>query len=332
MPLVIAGFGVCVLIILYCGIKLSHYGDQIAEKTGTGKAWFGLITMASITSLPELFTGIGSAAVVGSADLAVGNVMGSCVFNLAFLSLLDAFSKKTTLFSAASQSHILAAALGIILFSFVGLGLYLPDIIRITDWIGIFSIVFIIIYLISVKLVYEYDKKNISSTTATFSTEHRTSFSLKKLIVLYIINALFVIWAALLLPGFAEKISHHTGLAQSFVGTLFLAASTTLPEMVVSVSAIKIKAIDMAVGNLLGSNLFNIFILAVDDLFYRKGNILHDASENNIISVFSTIIMTSIAIVGLTYRAGRKNFVLAWDTLLILCMYIINMILLYHLH
>ena len=87
----------------------------------------------------------------------------------------------------------------------------------------------------------------------------------------------------------------------------------------------------MAVGNLLGSNLFNIFILAMDDLVYPKGSLLDDASETHIVSVFSTIIMSAIVIVGLTFRGSRKRFVLAWDTLLILVVYIVNMILLYDL-
>ncbi len=87
----------------------------------------------------------------------------------------------------------------------------------------------------------------------------------------------------------------------------------------------------MAVGNLLGSNLFNIFILAICNIFYTEGHILVDASESNIISVFSIITMTAIAIIGLTYRSKDKAFFLAWDTFLIVIMFIFNMVLLYNL-
>jgi cation:H+ antiporter len=327
----IIGFSVCALVIFYCGTKLAHYGDQIAELTGMSKAWFGLIMMASVTSLPELFVGISSASIVESADFAVGDVLGSCVFNLAILSLLDVFSKKTTIFSVASQSHVLAAALGIVLFSFVGIGLFLPYDFQITNWLGISSIVFIVIYLISIKLVYQYDKDHPLASVSSETLETKNKTALKKVVLFYSLNALFVIGAALLLPHFAEEISDQTGLQKSFIGTLLLAASTSLPEVAVSLAAIRMGAIDMAVGNLLGSNLFNIFILAIDDFFYTKGHILVDASENNIISVFSIITMTAIAIIGLTYRSKSKPFLLAWDTLLILLMYVINIVLLYHL-
>jgi len=287
--------------------------------------------MASVTSLPELFVGISSASIIESADFAVGDVLGSCAFNLAILSLLDVFSKKTTLFSVASQSHVLAGALGIVLFSFVGIGLFLPYDFKLIDWIGISSIFFITLYLVSIKLVYQYDKNHPVPNNPSILMELQNKTSLKKVIFWYSINALVVIGAALLLPYFAEQISDQTGLNKSFTGTILLAASTSLPEVAVSIAAIRMGAIDMAVGNLLGSNLFNIFILAIGNFFYRKGHMLVDASESHIVSVFSIITMTAIAIIGLTYRSKSKPFFLAWDTLLIVIMFIFNMVILFNL-
>ena len=60
--------------IIYSGTKLAIYGDAIAEKTGMGKAWFGLVLMASVTSLPELITGISAVVIVDVPDLAVGDI------------------------------------------------------------------------------------------------------------------------------------------------------------------------------------------------------------------------------------------------------------------
>jgi cation:H+ antiporter len=331
MEITIIGFSLCAIVIFFSGTKLAQYGDQMAGLTGMSKAWFGLIMMASVTSLPELFVGISSASIVGSADLAVGDVLGSCAFNLAILSLLDVFSKKTAIFSIASQSHVLAGALGIVLFSFVGIGLFLPYSIQLIGWIGITSIVFIVIYLISIRLVYQYDKDNPTEGNPSRKDEIQKKTDLKNVVFWYSLNALLVIGAALFLPHFAEEISNQTGLQKSFIGTLLLAASTSLPEVAVSIAAIKMGAVDMAVGNLLGSNLFNIFVLAIDDFFYTKGHILVDASDNNLVSAISIITMSAIAIIGLTYRSKTKPFFLAWDTFLILIMYIFNMVLLFQL-
>jgi len=98
---------------------------------------------------------------------------------------------------------------------------------------------------------------------------------------------------------------------------------------VVSIAAVKMGAINLAVGNLFGSNIFNIFILAIDDLFFVKGSILSFVNQNHAISALSAIAMTAIAIIGLTYRAERKKLFLAWDSVGMVLIFVINLMLLY---
>lgn len=330
----IGGFAGCALIILWAGRHLSFYGDLLAVRTGWGKAWVGLILMASVTSLPELMVGIGSAAIVQSADLAVGDILGSCAFNLGLLAMLDAFvPKHRAILSMASRNHVLAAALGIILLAMVGIGLFLPREIVITSWIGLSSIAFIVIYLVSIRIIYLFEKKN---TLAPAVLEAEAEDPAKKLttrqvVVRYTLFALVIVGTALALPYFADSIAEATGLGKSFVGTLFLAVSTSLPEVAVSYAAIRMGAIDLAVGNLLGSNIFNVLILAIDDLVYSKGFLLKDASRLNLLSVFSVILMSAVVIIGLSYRAEGKRYKLAWDAAVIFLIYVVNIVLLYQL-
>lgn len=315
-------------LIFFSGKRLSFYGDIIAGYSGLSKAWFGLIMMASVTSLPELTVGISSVTTVGSADLAMGDVIGSCIFNLFILSLLDAFLPTQPLFAKASGSHILAAALSIILLALVGMGMFLPYNIILIEWIGLSSLLFIIVYFLSIRIIFQNEQKmRLKEVVGT----QLPAITLKKAVLYYLLNALIVVGSAYLLPGIAEEIATKTGLGASFVGTLFLAASTSLPEAAVSYSAIRIGAIDLAVGNLIGSNIFNILILAIDDIFYTKGPLLKDVSDENIISVFSVIIMTAICIGGLVFRSEKKRFFMGWDTLLISMVYLINLLLLYYL-
>jgi cation:H+ antiporter len=274
--------------------------------------------------------GISAVTVVGSADLATADVLGSCAFNLLILSTLDLFLKGQSLFSRASSTHIMAGTMGIILVSMAGLGLFLTEDITVTSWIGFISIAFIIGYVLAMRIIYAY-QKTISMPGEKEGMETALNeIPLSKAVALYLLNAIIVIGAALFLPGFAEEIAKSTGLGVSFVGTLFLAASTSFPEMAVSYSALRAGSVDMAVGNLLGSNLFNILILAIDDIFYTKGHLLKDASDLHIISVFSVVIMTAIAISGLAYHnKQKKKYLMAADTLLILFVYIVNLTLLY---
>src|SRR3972149_3233117 len=83
------GFIACTSVIVYSGTRLSKYGDIIAEKTGLGRTWAGVVLMPSVTSLPELVTGISSVTCADVPDIAVGDILGACVLNMLTLSLLD---------------------------------------------------------------------------------------------------------------------------------------------------------------------------------------------------------------------------------------------------
>ena len=327
MALYIAGFVICSALIFYHGTKLSFYGDLLSIKSGLGKAWVGLILMASVTSLPELVIGISSVTVVESADLAVGNVLGSCVFNLAILSLLDAIMPGKPVLTQVANSNVLAATLCTILLCLVGIGLFLPNELIIMNWIGITSLGFLTIYLVSIRLLHTYGLRNDPAIGAVNPPGGDVDMSLRKVILWYSVHAVMVIGAAVALPYFSDQISSQTGISQSFVGTLFLAASSSLPEVAVSLSAARIGNVDMAVGNLFGSNIFNIMLLAISDIFYLPGELLKDASEANLVTVFAIIGMNAIAIAGLTIRPEKKRFhFLAWDTMLIFLLYIITML------
>jgi cation:H+ antiporter len=162
------------------------------------------------------------------------------------------------------------------------------------------------------------------------ATEYRyKDIPAKTAVINYVGNAVVVVAAAVFLPKIGIGIAESTGLGQTFVGNIFIAFSTSLPEVVVSLSAIKMDAIDLAIGNLFGSNIFNILILAIDDVLFFKGPVLFFASQEHIISALSAIAMTTIAIIGLTYRAEKKFLFLAWDSIGIIMVYFINILMLY---
>jgi cation:H+ antiporter len=274
--------------------------------------------------------GLSAVAIVGSADLAVGDIIGSCAFNLGILAMLDAFTPKhQPIFGVASQTHILNAGLGIILIALVGLTIFIPHHVAVTPWIALSSIIFIFVYLISIRIIYYNEKNNTHQNKKQSSLPSQPS--IRSIILNFIVFSSIIIAAALALPFFAEHISEMTGLKQSFVGTFFLAISTSLPEIAVSIAAVRMGSIDMAVGNLLGSNIFNIFILAIDDLFYTKGLLLQDASSVHLVSILSTILMSAVVIIGLSYHAKGKKFILAWDAVVIFLIYIVNLFLLFQL-
>jgi cation:H+ antiporter len=324
------GFLVCTFAIVYSGIRLSKYGDIISEKTGLGRSWTGVVLMASVTSLPELATGISSVTYAGVPDIALGDILGSCVFNMLILAFLDALYRPMPLSSKAHHGHVLSAGFGILLLSIVAAGIAFPGQRFTIGWIGPYTLLIALIYFLAMRLVYFYEKRQISQFIKEVAREMKyKDIPVKTAVINYGINAAVVVIAALFLPEIGKGIAETTGLGQTFVGNVFIAVSTSLPEVVVCVAAVRIDAVDLAIGNLFGSNIFNIFILGLDDVFFTKGALLSFVSQHHMISAMSAIAMTAIAVIGSTYRSERKSLFMAWDSISISLVYVTNLMLLY---
>lgn len=310
-------------LIVLAGSRLARYGDMLAEKTRMGSTWTGAVLVAATTSIPELFTGLSSAAIFRLPDIAVGDVLGSCMFNLFILSLMDAVAGGAPISSRAQQGHALSIGFGIVLVGLVGISLNAGSRFPRVGWVGLYTPGLIAVYLLAMRILFRYEKRRLLKDRAEIAEELRYgAVSTRTVCARYALYACLVVSAAIFLPGIGEKIAHETGLQQSFVGTLFIAVATSLPEVVVSITAVRIGAIDLAVGNVLGSNLLNILILALDDAAYTGGPILTASSPSHLIAVLAVLLMYGIGLVGLTYQAIHKRLGLAWDTWAILAVYV----------
>ena len=317
---------ICLVVIAYAGYYLSRYGDIIAEKTGMSASWVGLALLATATSLPELVTGISSVTLADTPNIAVGNALGSTVFNLAILVMLDALYKRETLYSSAAQGHILSAALGALLIAFSGFSLLLDStgMSPVFGHIGLYTPFFVLIYFVSVRAVHRYEQRMLNEYTET-SAERYPQVTLKKAITGFSFAAAAVIAAGIFLPFVAKDIAELMGWGQSFVGTLLVAAVTSAPEIVVTITALRIGALDMAIANVLGSNLFNIIYLAVDDLFYTKGSLLASVNSAHAMTAFTSVMMSALVIVGFIFRPQPRAILkLTWISLGLFLMYILN--------
>lgn len=323
----IAGFLLCASVITFSGTQLSKHGNRLAELTGLSKAWIGLILMATVTSLPELVTGLSSVVVVEAPDLAAGNVFGSCAFNLLILSVLDLMVKKP-ITSLVKTGHVIAGSFSIILLAFVATAILLASETPSILWFSPFSALLCIVYVIAMRGIFLFEKSQTPPGDQKDTSGSGNKKDLKRALFIYSMHAVIVISAALFLPYFGENIARETGLSDSFFGTVFLAITTSLPELVISISAVRLGSLDMAMGNLLGSNVFNIAILAVLDLFYTGGPMYSAISATHLISILASIIMTAVVAVGLVVRPEKKRWRLGVDTWVVLIMYVLSLLLL----
>lgn len=321
----------CSAIIVVCGTNLSRYGDVIAEKTGMGRAWIGLILMAGVTSLPELITGISSVTLANTPDIALGDVMGSCVFNLAIIALMDLLHGPGPIFRKAEHGHTLSAGFGLILIGIASLSILAGQSLPAIGHIGLSTPAIIVVYFIGMRSIFLYQKRKIAAHAGEIAGRLLyKDVTTKTAVIRYALNAGVIIVAATGLPFLGDRIAETTGLGASFIGSILIAMTTSLPELVVSIAALRIGAADMAIANLFGSNMFNIFILALDDIAFIKGPLLSHVSLNHVVTGFMAVVMTGIAIVSLAYRLEKRTVLrLGWDALALLLAFIVNILLLY---
>ncbi|MDE2335533.1 MAG: sodium:calcium antiporter [Rhodospirillales bacterium] len=317
-------FAVCTALLGFAGPVLTRYGDVIARLTGLSRSWVGLALLATATSLPELFTGISSVAVADTPNIAVGDALGSCVFNLVMLVLLDELSRREPMYRHIDQGHILTAGFGVILIGAVGAFLLLSHsalafpILHIS---GYTPLIFVI-YFMAVRSAFTYERRLRPARDVSGANGEP---SLRVALLWYSFAAGIVIIAGAWLPFVGRGISATMGWKTTFVGSLFIAGATSAPELIVTVSALRLGAVDLAIGNLLGSNLFDIVILAVDDLAYRKGVLFEAVSTSHAVTAFAAAIMSGIFIVATLYKPEtRLGGAISWASLSLLVVYLFS--------
>ncbi|HKJ72649.1 MAG TPA: sodium:calcium antiporter [Alphaproteobacteria bacterium] len=324
-------FAVAATLIGAAGTALTRSADIIAAKTGMSRGWIGLILLAFVTSLPELVTGISSVTVADVPNVAVGSIFGSCVFNLVLLSVLDFLHRSESVYRRAAQGHILSAGFGVVLIGFAGMNLLLQrDGLNFhIGHVGLYTPVIMVLYLVAIRSVFVYEHRAVAEQERELEDRYKKA-SLRNAILIYTAGAAVVTMAGAWLPFIANDISTAMGWHKTFVGTLFVAGVTSLPEAVVTIVALRIGSIDMAIANLLGSNLFDIGILAIDDLFFFKGPILGHVSPAHAVSAFSAVVMSGIVIIGIIYRpTARLMKAVGWISLGLFMIYLLNTYVLY---
>ncbi len=312
----------CILIIFFLGKRIAGYGDIIARKTGLGGVWTGLILLALITSLPELFTGISAITLVDAPDLTVGNIFGANTFNLLNLALLDIAHKNGSLLKAISPGHRLTGWSSLILVLVAALAIFISQRFSALDigWIGWSTPLIILLYFVFIRKIFLFEQRQPSYQETKLDYGE---ISLGRVYLYFAISAAFIIGAGIWLAIIGDEIAREYSWAQSFVGTLFIGFTTTLPEITVSFAAMRLGAVDLAVATMIGSNLFNIIIIPIDDLIYLPGPVLAAVSDSHLFTALIVTVMTGVFIAGL-YRRPRRFLRLSWMNCALIVLFLLG--------
>jgi cation:H+ antiporter len=306
-------------VIVAAGAALTQCGDIIANRTRLSGLLVGTILIAGATSLPELGVNISSVR-RGDTDLAVGDLMGSSLINLLILAVLDLTRySRGRMFSAASARQALGATSSIALTAIVAIFIVLSsEIGEIEIWrVGPGTIVLLLGYLLCLRLIHlgRHASELGSDEEHTIWPPFLRNLKLKGAIVGYVIAAAVILVAAPFLSRAAGNLAEQTGLGGTFFGSTFVALSTSLPEVATTFTAVRIRALDMAMGNIVGSNSFNMVLLIPLDLVF-EGSLLAAVSPSHAYTALCVVLVTSVVILSQLYPVERKKPFLEPDAVL----------------
>ena len=316
-------FILCVLVIFFSGRVVARYGDIIALRTGLGRIWIGVVLLALVTSLPELFTGISAVTLVGAPDLTVGNLFGANAFNLFNLALLDIAYRYGSLLGMVSPVHRLTGWLSMVLVAIAAVSIFISS--RFSamgiGWIGWYTPVIILLYLFFMWQIFRSQQRQ--PARPLIEQPDYGGIPMSRVYLYFAIAAAFIIGAGTWLAIIGEEIATVTGWGESFVGSLLIGFSTTLPEITVSFAAMRMGALDMAVANMIGSNLFNMTIIPIDDLLYWQGPVLASVSVNHLLTASMVVVMTGVFIAGLRFKP-KRFLKLSWCNLTLIALFLLQ--------
>jgi len=319
-------FLVSAVLLVVAAIKLAECADAIALRTRLGGMFVGTLLLAGATSLPELFTTLNSLN-QGVPELAVGNIFGSTMFNMLLLAVLDLANPRTRILRRVAVNHALTAGIAVLL---TGLAVFfiLADIGVQIGWIGLDGIVLVGMYWLGMWLIFSRNRA-ISSMKEAEPAELDGVMALGPAVICFSGATAVLVMVTPWLVRSAVGIAEITGLTTAFVGAGLVALVTSLPEVVTAVAAVRIGAHDLAVGNLFGSNIFNIFALGSTDVFYLQGRFLAGVDPALTLTGMAGLLLTSLGLIATVAQVERRVLFVELDALLIVLGYAGALLLLY---
>jgi cation:H+ antiporter len=332
-------------LVLALSIRLTHEADQLERLTPLSEMWIGMLLLAFVTSLPEAVNSIGATLMDGALDLGVGNLTGSNMFNVLIIVVLDLVQGSGPILLLVKDSQVFIVAAGILLMALVGgaIASYIPleGLPTPGVWTGVaFSVaIFIGFLVVSWLLVTRDDGPPAPDEVPDIAVAAPPPApgSLKRTIIIFAATAVAVVFSSIWLLHICDAMAIRPitlgkssfTLGHSFVGSFLLALATSLPELFVSLGALKLGRVNMSVANIFGSNIMNMSFIPIMHLVSGQASFYSAISPASIVMLFAAIIMSTLFIVGLLAKSKRSFLFLGWEACTILVIYATTAILVF---
>lgn len=329
-------FALAAAVVWAAGTRIAGYAEAIAHVTGAHQALVGLVLLGGITSLPEVAVAV-TASVAGHPELSVNDVLGSAAVNVIIIALADAVIGRDAITSVTTSPRVLLqGVLTMGLFALVAAATFAPDVALAGASAWSWTLLFACAACLAVVAKARPDRaweavRREGEPAAPERASQGDQPALRTLLYRTGIAALLILAAGFVLAKSGETLAQQTGLGTSFVGVVFLAAATSLPEASTVVGAVRRRRYEMALADIFGTNLFNVSILFLVDLAYDGPPVLREAGAFAGIAALLALALTAVFVAGLVDRRDRTIARMGYDSLVAILVYAGGLAVLYRL-
>lgn len=336
----LAIFGASAAAVWFAGTRLAGYVDGIAGRTGIGQGFAGLLLLGGITSLPEMAT-VATSSYTGNAPLALNNLLGSAAINVVLLAIGDAVLGRDALTSVVGKpSTLVQGSLGILVLTLVAMAVTTGDVA--VGGVGLWSITLLACCVGALWMTSHYERRHVwtavegpGEESAAGQDEEATPSDaqapLRALIAKTIGVAVIILIAGFLLSQTGDALAEQSGVGASLTGLVLVGFATSLPELSSITAALRLKRYEMAIGDIFGTNLFNVGLIFVADLLYAGAPVLSGAGPFEAVASMLAVVLTALVLLGLLERKNRTVLRMGYDSLAVLVAFASGLALLYRL-
>lgn len=313
LPLLAGLFVVLAIIVGVAGTFMAKVADGLAERTRLGGTLMGAVFIGVSTSLSGIATSV-TAAAGGSPELAVSNTIGGIAVQTAFLAIADlAFRRVDVLGNSNTPSALYQGLLQIALLTIPPMALFLPH--YTLFGVSPVSPLLVVAYAAGLFVLRDVRAETItpqddSVRWARDEARARDDQNSHTITALWMRFALFAALTAAGGYGIGQSgiaLVAKTGLSETAVGGLFTAISTSMPELVTVLAAVRQRALTLAVGDILGGNCFDVLFLAAADVAYRDGSIYAAITGRADFLFALTIMLVVLVMLAMLRERGQEE-------------------------
>lgn len=300
--------GLAAGVLVLAGATLVRTADELADRTGMGEAVAGALLLGAVTSLPGIVA-TATGALSGDAAFALANPVGGVAIQTVWLAIADLLYRRANLeHAAASLQNLLQSLVLVALLAVPVVAYATPNLVW--GWIHPLTLLIPALYGYGFVLLRQMHRAPMWRPTVTAETredepEPASGRSDRRL--WGTLGALGIVVGVVgwVIGRAGLELVAATGLPSGIVGFTVTTAITSLPELVTLVAAIRIGALTLGVGGVIGGNVFDTLLIAVADVTYLEGSIYRAAGPSSLVLLGGTVLITAILTAGLVVRERK---------------------------